>query len=378
MRKQSQAFIHSRLLVALLISWFYAAEASASSFQPSEEVFLQGPDATSAKQNLRYITSKPHVAGTTGDHIMADFMVDQFESLGIPNVSVFDLSVLLNYPDAPPKLTLMSTHDPKDVLYEAKLSEDVLDFDDTSDTIWRNHTFHGYGASGNVTAPMVYANYGRPQDFDALEYAGVNVADKIVLVRYGKCFRGLKVMNAQKRGALGVLIYSDPMDDGFKIGEVYPRGPWRPESGVQRGSVQFNSKCAGDPMRADPRYNDTLETICGVKDYTELIPKIPSLPISYGDARPLLKHMGGKLARDVGGDDFVGGLDDIVYSVGPSPDSLLQMVVANREEIRSIPNVVGHIPGTLSADDDMPVLLGNHRDAWYVHKLHKLCCLSVH
>jgi len=329
----------------------------------TEETFLSQPDATSARRHLKFITSRAHVAGTKGDRDMADFVVQQFQKAGIPDVSVFDLDVLLNYPRSPASVELLQSTNPSNVVHRASLTEEILEFDDTSDTIWRNHTFHGYGASGNVTAPLIYANYGRPQDFDLLEQAGVQIKDRIVLIRYGKCFRGLKVMNAQKRGAVGVLIYSDPADDGYSLGKVYPDGPWRPFFGIQRGSVQFNSQCAGDPMRADARYTQTVQEICGVDHYTDLIPKIPSVPISYGDALPLLLQLGGPKARDVGGGDFCGGLD-IEYRVGPSVTTVLRLVVDNEEDIRKIPNVVGYISGTLPEEDDMPVLLGNHRDAW--------------
>jgi N-acetylated-alpha-linked acidic dipeptidase len=326
----------------------------AERFTTEEEIFLEVPSAASARSNLRFLTKQPHVAGTVGDHIMADF---------VPNVSTFDLQVLLNYPQAPPKVTLYDAKQ-QEILYQAQLSEDILSQDDTSDTIWRNLTFHGYSPSGNVRAPMVYANYGRPQDFDALHKAGVSVNGTIVLVRYGQCFRGLKVQNSQRRGALGVLIYSDPEDDGYGQGPVYPDGPWRPPHGIQRGSVQFNSQCAGDPMRADPRYgNQTVQDICGVQSTQDLIPSIPSLPLSYEDATPLLRHMGGPLAETVGGKGFCGGIHNVTYQVGPS-HAVLELVVQNEDSIRKIPNVVGVIPGILPPHRDMPVLLGNHRDAW--------------
>lgn len=333
----------------------------------SEKIFLSQPNPWSARNNLAFLTSQPHVAGTKGDYVMADFVEREFNRAGIPIVSTFDLDVYLNYPRTKSIVelrTIESAHNASNlVIFQASLSEDILEFDPTSDTAWRNHTFHGYGASGNVTAPLVYANYGTPQDFSSLQQAGIDVVGKIVLVRYGKCFRGLKVRNAQIRGALGVVIYSDPQDDGYVVGPVYPAGPWRPESGVQRGSVQFNSKCAGDPMRVDARYQQSIQEICGVANYTDLIPSIPSIPISYGDALPLLQNMGGKKAFDVGGESFCGGLD-IEYTVGPSTENVLRLIVDNHETIRTIPNVVGHIPGTLSRDKDMPVLLGNHRDAW--------------
>ena len=186
--------------------------------------------------------------------------------------------------------------------YVASLSEDVLANDSTSDTLWRNHTFNAYSPSGNATAPLVYANYGRPEDFEALAKLGISVQNKLVLMRYGKCFRGLKAMNAESRGAIGSIIYSDPMEDGDAPGrDAYPKGPWRPKSGVQRGSVQFNSRCAGDPWRlyatktkkeGDNATATTVEDICGYPT-EELIPRHPVLPISYGDAEPLLRALGG-------------------------------------------------------------------------------------
>jgi N-acetylated-alpha-linked acidic dipeptidase len=350
---------------------------------------------------LHFITREPHVAGTHGDRLMAEFVANEFIQAGIPNVSTFDLNVLLNYPKNPPQLELVEPHsssfdndenDNEDssftivqttqsyirknhrrhkLIYRATLSEDLVDpsLDDTTDTIWRNHTFHGYSPSGNIQLQhVVYANYGRPQDFQILEKAGVSVKNRVVLVRYGQCFRGLKVRNAQQRGAVAVLIYSDPADDGYGIGPVYPDGPWRPPSSVQRGSVQFNSKCAGDPMRADPRYrtllNTTVQELCGVDSLDELIPSIPSIPLSYRDAAPIMQNLGGPVAADVS-IDFVGGIGNLTYRLGPSR-GLVNLVVDNEPTVRDIPNIVGIIPGTLPPEKDMPVLLGNHRDAWYV------------
>ncbi|GMI13953.1 hypothetical protein TrLO_g7627 [Triparma laevis f. longispina] len=293
---------------------------------------------------------------------MADYVSSSFKDAGIPSVEIFNLDVLLNYPSSPPTLTVKNPSG--QITYTAPLTEDILDFDATSDTPWRNHTFHGYAPSGSVSAKAVYVNYGRPSDFDLLESAGINVEGKIVIVRYGQCFRGLKVMNAQDRGALGVLIYSDPMDDGFEFGETYPDGPWRSETSVQRGSVQFNSICAGDPMRADKRYaemGEDLTSLCGVEDYTSLIPSIPSIPISYGDAQPILAQLGGTAAEDFG-DDWVGALP-ITYTTGPST-SIVSMTTDNEFKVTSIPNVIGKVPGSLPSSEDHPVLLGNHRDAW--------------
>lgn len=368
---------------------------TSSSFSEVEQIFLEVPDAALARSSLYFITRQPHVAGTDGDRLMADFVATEFQQAGIPNVSIFDLKVLLNYPKTSPSLELVEvtsrTGEDEDVaqqsvdynttdrlykkrheqklIYKATLSEDILDpsLDDTTDTYWRNHTFHGYSPSGNVQQKhIIYANYGRPQDFQTLEKNGILVQDRVVLVRYGKCFRGLKVRNAQQRGAAAVLIYSDPADDGYVIGPTYPEGPWRPPSGIQRGSVQFNSACAGDPLRADPRYrtvlNTTVQELCGVDSIHELIPSIPSIPLSYRDAVPLLQNLGGPVAADISM-DFVGGLGNVTYRIGPSR-GVVNLVVDNEDSVRDVPNVIGVIPGSLPPEKDMPVLLGNHRDAW--------------
>ncbi len=404
-----------------------AARYEDGPLNPTEKAFLDIPDAQRALSNLKVLTSVPHVAGTKGDRQLAEFVRQQFVDAGIPQVSIDDLVVKLNYPDLERSSSLSLweytgeeddtieksnyLRKPSDTteslileveeqhllrrsdninntntqekpkpkerrkrkrIFKASLSEDILDpdLDPTTDTIWRNHTFHGYSPAGNLSnVKFVYANYGRPQDFAVLQKAGISVSKKIVIMRYGQCFRGLKVRNAQNQGALGVILYSDPADDGCSLGQVYPIGPWRPPSGVQRGSVQFNSQCGGDPYRADPRYrelyNTSVEELCNVTDPSkELVPSIPSIPISYGDAIPLLKNLGGVPVADIpGADDFIGGLKNMTYRIGPSK-GYLDMVVRNIDETTKVPNVVGIIPGSLPADLDQPVLLGNHRDAW--------------
>ena len=223
-------------------------------------------------------------------------------------------------------------------------------------------TFNGYAPSGDVTAPAVYANYGTPDDFDALAGAGVDVKGKVVLVRYGQCFRGLKAMNAQDRGASAVIIYSDPADDGYGRGTVYPDGPWRPASAVQRGSAQFMSLCAGDPFRADERYAAaglSTESLCSYSA-NDTVPSIPVLPMSYGDAAPILAALGGAAAPT----GFAGGIEGLEYTLGPSEGTVVRVTADNRFVTTPIWNVVATVPGSLPADEDQPVLLGNHRDAW--------------
>mmetsp|Transcript_62354 Transcript_62354/g.171424 ORF Transcript_62354/g.171424 Transcript_62354/m.171424 type:complete len:672 (+) Transcript_62354:32-2047(+) len=333
---------------------------------PTETQYVAVPSNVTARENLAFITSKPHVAGTAGDFEMAQYVSDKLEEyLGdAATVEIDPLTVLLSYPDEErPEVRMMAPDGT--IIFEAALSEDVIEEDSTSglscdeDVCHRNHTHHGYAPAGDVTSSIVYANYGRPSDFDELEALGVDVAGKVVLTRYGQCFRGLKAMNAERRGAVAVLVYSDPEDDGPVQGPAYPMGPWRSPSSVQRGSVQYNSLCSGDPARADPRYGETtIESLCGYST-NETLPAIPVLPISFADATPLLTYMGGAAAPT----DFIGGIDGLSYTVGPSAN-LVRVVTHNTFVTTPIPNVIATIPGSLPADEDQPVLLGNHRDAW--------------
>lgn len=338
---------------------------------PLERLLLDTPSPSSLRSYLRALTRTSHVAGTPGDYADAHYVLDQFLSFGFDAV-LEEVDVMLSAPRSRPSLSAPS------IGYEAALSEDDLGpFDPTSGaTRWRNHTFVAYSPSGSVSAPLVYANYGRPQDFDALENAGVSVEGKIVLVRYGECFRGLKAMNAESRGAAGTVLYSDPEEDGFTRGEVYPNGPWRPESAVQRGSVQFNTRCAGDPYRlylddkndggeggdgeGGEKGGGGTERVCGYRP-EDLIPSAPVLPISYGDAAPLMAKLGGPAPPP----GFRGGLKDVPYSVGPSPFNV-ELTVDMELIPGKIPNVLATIPATAphGCSDSGPVILGNHRDAW--------------
>ncbi|KAJ1869877.1 Vacuolar protein sorting-associated protein 70, partial [Coemansia sp. S17] len=222
--------------------------------------------------------------------------------------------------------------------------------------------FLGLSASGNVTGQLVYANYGTLDDFRALKAAGVSIKDKVVLVRYGGILRGLKVHGAERAGARGVLIYSDPADDGYCIGKVYPNGPWRPESSFQRGSVSLIQVYPGDPLT--PGHPAT-------KDAPRLDPKdakslngIPSLPLSYRDAEPLLRALvgHGKNASEIS-DSWVGGLTSrgVEYWTGPSA---LSVNLLNHVDFKTTPiqNVIGRITG--SEEPERAIIIGNHRDAW--------------
>jgi len=331
-----------------------ASQAADAAISKEEDIFLSVPTNGSARTSLKHITSKPHVAGTPGDLEMAHYVQSRILEAGIIDVVIDPQKVLLAYP-VNRSLSLVDV-DGKEI-WKAPLAEQVLSSDATSDTWWRNHTFNGYSPSGRATAPIVYANFGLPEDFAALEKAGVSVKGAVALMRYGKNFRGLKAKNAQEAGAVAALIYSDPEQDGYSQGTVYPDGPWRPPSSVQRGSIQFISTCPGDPARAYSPHGLDVEQVCGFTQ-DELIPKIPVLPLSYGDALPLLKTLGGEVAPP----SFRGALN-LTYRTGPSK-LRASLNVDNHFQKSPVWNVIATIPGSLSAEHDHPVILGNHRDAW--------------
>ncbi len=277
----------------------------------AEAAALAVPTPENARKWLRTLTSEPHVAGTPADHKTALFVRDLLREWGW-KADLVPYEVLLNYPRNPPSLQINRPDHKSLVLDEAPLSTDK---DSASTQAFP--AFHGYGISGTAAGQVVYANYARPDDFAALDKLGISVRDKIVLARYGGNFRGLKVLNAQKRGARGILIFSDPGDDGYARGDVYPAGPFRPGSAIQRGSVQFLSLGPGDPSTphgpsvkgADrlpyhpidgfPTEQSRMTFLSGstrtllVKEWEaktglkrdDYFATIPSLPISYSAAR---------------------------------------------------------------------------------------------
>jgi N-acetylated-alpha-linked acidic dipeptidase len=284
------------------------------------------------------------MAGTEGDWNTAQYVAQHFTKYGLD--TEFDaFKALVSYP-VESQLKLVYP-----VEYTAGLAEDVLDEDYTSDTWFRNHAFNGYAPSGNVTAELVYVNYGRLEDFEYLvKDLGLDLKGKIALARYGKNYRGIKVKNAQNFGMIGCVLYSDPYDDGFVQGKTYPDGPWRPKSAIQRGSVDSGSVCVGDPgfLERDP-------DICGPVGH-ETLPKIPVLPISYKDA----KHFLAQLKNSKAPKSWIGGLD-VQYNVGPGP-AIVSLYSNNSFEHKTLWNVIGKIKGQEYPDEY--ILLGNHRDAW--------------
>jgi len=322
-------------------------DATFEAERKAEAIFLAVPQPQKIRSALAALTEEPHVAGTPGGQRAAEWLRDRLKELGL-DARLVPYDVLLNLPlrvslrmTVPEirELSLRETGYPRD---KDSFSEGVLP------------AFHGYGASGQAKGQIVYANYGRPEDFDALEELGVSVRGRIVLARYGENFRGTKVSEAQKRGAAAVILYSDPADDGYAKGDVYPDGPWRPASAIQRGSVQFLSLGPGDPQT--PGWPSRKDAVRVPREKLETIPKIPSLPISYGEAAPLL----GALAGPNVPAGWQGALP-FAYHAGPGPAEA-EMTVEMDYSVRPIANVITMIPG--AEEPDRWVVVGGHRDAW--------------
>ncbi|HEV8376465.1 MAG TPA: M28 family metallopeptidase [Candidatus Polarisedimenticolia bacterium] len=312
-----------------------------------EQTFLAVPTPEQAETWLRKLTEEPHVAGTNNDRDLAQMVHDRLKEYGFKS-SIVTYSVLLNYP----KHVSLKLIEP--VEQELSLVEPGYPRDKDSYSHDAFPAFHGYGASGKAAGQVVYANYGAAEDFKKLDEMGVAVKGRIVLVRYGKVFRGLKVYEAQKRSAAGVVIFSDPADDGYMKGDVYPEGPMRPPGAFQRGSVQFLSHGPGDPQT--PGYASTPSARRLPREKLEGIPRIPSLPLSYSEAEKILRAMGGKRVPD----DWQGGLP-LAYHLGPG-QAKLEMSVEMDYAVRPIWNVLGRLDG--ASEPERWVILGNHRDAW--------------
>ncbi|KKA19647.1 Glutamate carboxypeptidase II [Rasamsonia emersonii CBS 393.64] len=335
------------------------------SYHELQSVLYNTPTPEKLREWSVYYTAGPHLAG--GNFSQAVWTQEKWKEFGVEDTRIVAYDVYLNYPvDHRLALLKKSGDDDFDVTFEATLEEDVLEEDRTSGLPNRVPTFHGYSASGNVTAQYVYANFGSYEDFEDLRKANVSVEGKIVIVKYGGLFRGLKVKRAQELGAVGVIIYSDPQEDG-EITELngykaYPEGPARNPSAVQRGSVQFLSISPGDPTTPGYASKPNVER----QDPHERIPSIPSIPISYKEALPLLKALNGHgpKASDFNKYWQGGGLAQkgVEYNVGPSPEDVV-INLYNQQNYVTTPlwNVIGVIKGSIP---DEVVILGNHRDAW--------------
>jgi N-acetylated-alpha-linked acidic dipeptidase len=325
----------------------------------TEKLMLELPSNDNIRGYLKTYTSEAHLAGTESDKRQAEWTRNQFQSFGL-NSTIETYWPMLNYPISH-RFGIVTG--PEDLRYEAKLT---VDEDETSKNPDNVPLFHGYSKNGTVTGRVVYANYGRVEDFQFLKDSGIELNGTIALVRYGGSFRGLKVRAAETFGCVGALIYSDPIDDGplnkegfpyTNPAKAYPEGPWRSKSSAQRGSVQYLSLLSGDPLT--PGYAATEDAVRLDPEDSPGLTKIPSLPLSYEDALPILKATQGHGVR--GDKDWSGGLEGVGYFSGPTEgEAILTNHIENK--ITPIWNVITRIEGT--EESDKAIVLGNHRDAW--------------
>jgi len=317
----------------------------------AESRFLAVPDPKLAEEHLRVLTQAPHIAGSPEDKATADYVAQKFREAGL-ETEIVEYRVWMNYPSeisvditAPPHVHM---HGP---------TREHVEGDPFQDDPRVVTPFNGGSPSGDVEQEVVYANYGTPADFNKLEQLKVDVRGKILLMRYGQNFRGVKVFIAQEHGAAGVLLYSDPADDGWRRGDKYPQGPWRPDTGVQRGSVGYMFQFPGDPttpgVASLPSLPDSQRT---PSEQSPALATVPSTPLSYADAWPILEHLGGPESPR----DWQGSLP-FTYHVGPGPVTV-KMHLRQDYQFRTIWDVIGRVPGTESPKEW--VVGGNHRDAW--------------
>ena len=319
-----------------------------------EEKFLAVPDPKLAGEELKTLTIEPHLAATPEDRKTAEYVASKFRAAGF-QTEIVPYRVLLNQP----KVVRVEAWDDSGHLLMSGPTPEHLAGDPAADNPRVVMPFNGSSGSGDVTGEVVYANYGRAEDFNELAARNIDLHGKIVICRYGSNFRGVKVYLAQQRGAVGVLLYSDPQDDGYAKGDAWPIGPWRPETGVQRGSVQFLFKYPGDPET--PGVASTLDLPDSARipnpsgpDGSQ--PYIISIPLSYHDAAPILQALKGPSAPQ----GWQGALP-FRYHIGPGGASV-HLVSQQDYQRRIIWDVIGKVEG--SQEPDAWVIVGNHRDAW--------------
>jgi N-acetylated-alpha-linked acidic dipeptidase len=317
-----------------------------------EQRFLAVPDAQRAEEHLRVLTSAPHLAGTPEDKATADYVATKFREAGL-DTEIVEYKIWFNYPTE----VSVDVTAPQGVKMHGPTREHVDGDDPFQDDPRVVMAYNGMSPSGDVEADVVYANYGSPADFDKLAEMKVDVKGKIVIVRYGQNFRGVKAFVAQERGAAGVIIYSDPEDDGWRRGDKYPKGPWRPDSGVQRGSIGYMFQFPGDPTTPGTASVPALADSQRIPpEQSAQMPKVPATPLSYKDAWPILENLGGPESPR----DWQGSLP-FTYHVGPGPVKL-KMHLKQDYQMRTIWDVIGKVRGAEQPEEW--VVAGNHRDAW--------------
>jgi len=317
----------------------------------TERTFLAVPDPHLAKQHLEALTSAPHVASSPEDRRTAEYVLQNYKAAGL-DAYLQEYRVWMGLP-LDVRVDLVA---PEGVVMHGPSPERVGDDPFQKDPRILP-AFNEYSPSGEVTAGVVYANYGRAEDFRKLQEMGIEVKGKIVIIRYGEVFRGVKVLLAAQYGAAAVILYSDPWDDGYFKGDRYPKGPWRPDTAVQRGSVQYLFRYPGDPttpgIASVPELPESRRT--PPEKATDL-PTIPVAPLSSANAMPIMANLGGPESPR----SWQGALP-FTYHVGPGP-ARVHLAVKIAYRYVSIWDVIGMVRGS-----ELPnewVVTGNHRDAW--------------
>ncbi|MGH9617396.1 MAG: M28 family peptidase, partial [Acidobacteriaceae bacterium] len=319
--------------------------ASAKTELDLEKRFAAIPDPQRMRANMKLLSARPHHVGSPYDKHNAEWILAQYKKWG------WDAHIETFLPLFPtPKIRLLEMGS-----FRARLQEPPFAVDPTSNQQDEQlPTYNAYSPDGDVTAPLVYVNYGLVEDYEQLARYGISVKGKIVIARYGKSWRGIKPKLAAEHGAIGCIIYSDPADDGYDVNQVYPDGPMRPAQGVQRGSVLDAPLYPGDPLTPGIGATANAKRL-NVKDAPS-IAKIPVLPISYGDAQPLLAALQGPAVPA----NWRGGLP-ITYRIGPSIQKV-HLKLAFNWDLKPVYDVVATMRG--SEQPDVWVLRGNHHDAW--------------
>jgi len=311
-----------------------------------EAKFRGIPDATHAENNLRRLTSEPHMSGTDASRRTAEWLRDQYRSFG------FDAQIVTYtaWMPQPREVKLEMTKPTRE-----RLASPETSFDEDASTSDARAVvgFNAYSPSGEMTAPVVYVNYGTVEDYQQLASLGVDVKGKVAIARYGQGYRGIKAKLAEEHGAAALILYSDPADDGRTVGNTYPYGPWRPMSGIQRGSIMYTQQYPGDPLTPGVASTPGAKRLAPA-DATNL-PRIPTMPINAQDAAVILENVGGKNAPR----DWQGGLP-LTYHIGPGEAQVHMKLVMDYQE-RPLYDVIATLHGT---SDDEWVMLGNHHDAW--------------
>jgi len=324
------------------------SNATAQTEQEWEAKFRAIPDPGNQRNYMQRLSARPHHVGSAYDKENAEWILSKFKEWGL-DAKIETYDVLFPTPKERALELVAPTQ------FKAKLQEPALATDPTSSQNTEQlPTYNAYSIDGNVTAPLVYVNFGVPDDYEMLDRLGVSVKGAIVIARYGGSWRGIKPKVAAEHGAVGCLIYSDPHEDGYFQGPDFPAGPYRPKDGVQRGSVMDMPVRAGDPLT--PGIGATKDAKRLPISQAETLTKIPVLPISYGDAEPLLAAMGGRTAPEA----WRGSLP-ITYHVGPGP-ARVHLKLNFNWDTKPLYDVVARIPG--SAEPDSWIIRGNHHDAW--------------